>query len=531
MKQNGIRKIIVVLTTILLIASLCAVVTGCDVVQGILDDLGLGDPQDNVTVDSATLTLEVGETTTLTVSQEGVTVEWSSSNEAVATVSQEGVVTAVAEGTATITATAGSASATCTVTVTKPQDSVRINPSSLSLTVGEKDSLGVVHSAGTVVWTSSNTAVATVAQDGVVTAVGAGTATITATLGTASDTCDVKVWNVGEEPNEELSIHFLELGNKYTGDCTLIKIGDTEVLIDAGSRNGSAATIVPYVQQYCTDGKLEYVIATHAHQDHIAGFVGTKAAPGVFDSFDVGTIIEFAQTNATSQVYKDYCAERDEAVARGAQCFTAQECWYETEEGAQKTYTLAPGVTMDILYNYYYDNKSSDENNYSVCVLLTQGSNHYLFTGDLEASGEEYLVEYNRLPKVQLFKGGHHGSYTANTPTLLSVIQPEIVCVCCCCGSPEYTDDFANMFPSQTFVDNVMIYTDRIYVTTLVDWNDDLDTPFGYQSMNGNIVVTSTGGEVTVNCSNNNIIFSETEWFKTHRRKPADAVDSSNKNT
>ncbi|MBQ7770355.1 MAG: MBL fold metallo-hydrolase, partial [Clostridia bacterium] len=73
---------------------------------------------------------------------------------------------------------------------------------------------------------------------------------------------------------EELSIHFLELGNKYTGDCTLIKVGDTEVLIDAGSRKGSAETIVPYVQQYCTDGVLEYVIATHAHQDHIAGFVG-----------------------------------------------------------------------------------------------------------------------------------------------------------------------------------------------------------------------------------------------------------------
>ena len=84
---------------------------------------------------------------------------------------------------------------------------------------------------------------------------------------------------------DELSIHFLEVGNKYTGDCTLIKSGDTEILIDAGSRQGSAATIVPYIQQYCTDGVLEYVIATHAHQDHIAGFVGTKAAPGIFESF------------------------------------------------------------------------------------------------------------------------------------------------------------------------------------------------------------------------------------------------------
>ncbi|MBR2070860.1 MAG: hypothetical protein IJ981_05465, partial [Clostridia bacterium] len=64
---------------------------------------------------------------------------------------------------------------------------------------------------------------------------------------------------------EELQIHFLELGNKYTGDCTLIKVGDTEVLIDAGSRKNSAVAIKEYVDKFCTDGVLEYVIATHAH--------------------------------------------------------------------------------------------------------------------------------------------------------------------------------------------------------------------------------------------------------------------------
>ena len=72
---------------------------------------------------------------------------------------------------------------------------------------------------------------------------------------------------------DELSIHFPMLGNKNSGDCTLIKTGNTEVLIDAGSTRGSAATIVPYIKQYCTDGVLEYVIATHAHEDHIAAFV------------------------------------------------------------------------------------------------------------------------------------------------------------------------------------------------------------------------------------------------------------------
>jgi hypothetical protein len=49
---------------------------------------------------------------------------------------------------------------------------------------------------------------------------------------------------------DELSIHFLELGNGNTGDCTLIDIGDTEILIDAGSRKGSAKTIRKYIDQY-----------------------------------------------------------------------------------------------------------------------------------------------------------------------------------------------------------------------------------------------------------------------------------------
>ena len=312
----------------------------------------------------------------------------------------------------------------------------------------------------------------------------------------------------------ELSIHFLELGNKYTGDCTLIKLGNIEVLIDAGSRTSSSATIVPYIQQYCTDGKLEYVIATHAHQDHIAGFVGSNRNPGVFDSFEIGTIIEFALTNATSTVYANYCSERDEAVQNGATKYTALQC-YNNAGGASRSYTLGEGVTMEILYNYYYEHESSDENNYSVCMLLTQGTNHYLFTGDLEKEGEEKLVQNNNLPHVQLFKGGHHGSYTANTTTLMKVIQPEMVCVCCCCGSTEYTSTDANTFPSQAFFDHVLPYTQRIYVTTLCT-----DYEAGnYESLNGNIVVTSFGSDLKVTCSASAAPVTETAWFREHRTK------------
>ncbi len=316
----------------------------------------------------------------------------------------------------------------------------------------------------------------------------------------------------------ELSIHFPMLGNANTGDCTLIKTGDVEVLIDAGSKRNSASTVVEYINDYCTDGVLEYVIATHAHEDHIAAFVGSSSSlkDGVLENFEVGTIIDYPQKKTTSQISKDYEALRDGLVKnKGTKHYTALECYNEVGE-AKRTYTLGEGIEMHILYQKYYEQSSSDENEFSVCMLLTEGQNNYLFTGDLEASGEKSLVESNNLPKCKLFKGGHHGSPTSSSAELLAVIQPEIVCVCCCCGNDvEYNYSVENMFPSQAFVDRVGKYTSQIYVTTLYDKATKTGVP-----MNGNIVVTAKNGAVSVNCSNNNTIFKETEWFKQYRVWP-----------
>ena len=100
---------------------------------------------------------------------------------------------------------------------------------------------------------------------------------------------------------------------------------------------------------------------------------------------------------------------------------------------------------------------------------------------------------------------------------MLEVIQPEIVCVCCCCGSTEYTPDIANVFPTQAFCDRVTKYTKLIYVTTMYS-----ETAEGnFESLNGNIVVSSNGGEVKVTCSGSSEPFTESEWYKTYRQKAA----------
>ncbi len=323
--------------------------------------------------------------------------------------------------------------------------------------------------------------------------------------------------------DKDLSFHFLELGNNYTGDSTYIKAGDVDILIDAGSRQDSADAIGNYIDTYCTDGKLEYVIATHAHQDHIAGFTNTKSRAGVFKRYECGVIIDFALTNATSAVYTNYVAARDEEVAAGAKHYTAMDCAAE-RNGAQKTYVLGEGMSMTILYQRFYEETSGDENNYSVCVLFNHGDNYYLLTGDLEKEGEASLVENNALPEVKLFKAGHHGSYTASTDALLSVIKPQIVCVCCCAGAVEYTQNAENTFPSQAFIDRVAPYTTQVYVTTVgsVEYSTEKGkyVDVGFASMNGNITVLSSNGAVTVTCSNGNTLLKDTEWFQNNRTRP-----------
>ena len=149
--------------------------------------------------------------------------------------------------------------------------------------------------------------------------------------------------------------------------------------------------------------------------------------------------------------------------------------------------------------------------------MINQGDNHFLFTGDLEESGEEKLVELNKLPQVTLYKAGHHGSKTSSNEVLLAAIQPQIVCVCCCAGSSEYTDNNSNQFPTQAFIDRIAPYTELVYVTTLcTDYENNQ-----YVSMNGNITVTSNATGVYVDCSNVNTILKEWDWFKANRTCPA----------
>ncbi len=163
-------------------------------------------PVESVSLDRETLNLTEGETATLkaTVTPDDATdktVKWSSSDKSIATVSSSGKVTAVKAGTATITAKAGDKTATCTVTVAAKViavTKVALDKTTLSLTEGDTATLTATVSPTnatnkTVTWTSSDKSIATVDSNGKVTAVKAGTATITAKAGDKTATCTVTV--------------------------------------------------------------------------------------------------------------------------------------------------------------------------------------------------------------------------------------------------------------------------------------------------------------------------------------------------
>ncbi len=133
------------------------------------------------------------------------TITWSTSNAAVASVTQTGLMTAVGPGAANITATAEGKSGVSTVSVSQaPVASIVVTPSPLSMSVGQTtqltaalaDSAGNVLSGRTVTWSSSNTGVATVSAQGLLTAVAAGTTTITAASEGKSGTDAVTISNV-----------------------------------------------------------------------------------------------------------------------------------------------------------------------------------------------------------------------------------------------------------------------------------------------------------------------------------------------
>ncbi len=218
-------------------------------------------PVTSVTLNQSVYTLAIGASYTLipTVLPANATdrqVKWSSSNEKTVTVSDRGVIQAIAEGTSTIKAEAGGKSATCAVTVEKTivaVTEVTLDRTSLTLKVNETFTLSATVAPENatdkaVKWTTSDSGVVRV-SNGTVTAVGEGTAKITAAAGGKSASCTVTVKNAEPEfiPVDSVTLNResleLKVDETFTLTALIAPSDATETEIIWNSDNTSVATV------------------------------------------------------------------------------------------------------------------------------------------------------------------------------------------------------------------------------------------------------------------------------------------------
>ena len=177
------------------------------------------------------------------------TVQWTSSDNAVATVDQDGTVTATGGGKATISATSGGVSASCSVDVYVPVTSISLSANLISLAKG---SFAVLTATvfpedamdKTVQWSSDNPSVATVDQNGKVTAVDVGKAKITASAGGFSATCSIICISipVSSVVLDKTSLS-LAKGSSETLKATVLPSDATDQEVKWSSDNPSVATV------------------------------------------------------------------------------------------------------------------------------------------------------------------------------------------------------------------------------------------------------------------------------------------------
>lgn len=251
---------------------------------------------------------------------------------------------------------------------------------------------------------------------------------------------------------ENLKLHFIDVGQ---GDSIFIEIpGNKKILVDGGDRaDRIAAEIINYLKDQGVK-KLDYIISTHPHADHIGGL------EDIIDCFEVGTVLDSGKIH-TSKTYENYLIKIDQKNIN----FDTPRQGDELEIGNSKITFLHPDQQID---NY-------DLNNSSLVFVLNFGNQNFLFTGDIEKKVELELLEENPDLKVNLIKVPHHGSRSSSFSGWLENLSPEIAVI-------QVGADNHYGHPAAEVIELYQAQAAEIY-------RNDL---------NGNIVVTADGNNYAV---------------------------------
>ena len=207
-----------------------------------------------------------------------------------------------------------------------------------------------------------------------------------------------------------LRVHFIDVGQ---GDSILIQAGEHAMLVDAGT-NESGGTVTDYLHSLNLT-KLDYLIGTHPHEDHIGGL------DDVILSFAIGTVImpDVSHTTRTYEDVLDALLEKNltvsspqpgEAFSLGDASFTILSPSAEIAAEAQEV---------------------GDLNNLSVGIRLVYGSTAFVLCGDAESVSEEAMVQSGLPLKADVLKAGHHGSSTSTCGSFLDAVDPDYAVISC----------------------------------------------------------------------------------------------------
>ena len=192
-------------------------------------------------------------------------------------------------------------------------------------------------------------------------------------------------------------VHFIDVGQ---ADAILIVSGGAAVLIDAGT-NSAGQSVLDYIKAQGVS-KIDFLIGTHPHEDHIGGL------DTIINGLDIGQVI-MPRHSSNTQTYEDVLtAVKNKGLkihaAQAGGSFAAGECNFTI---------LAP------------DGDYSNTNNYSVVLRMSVGSVSMLFTGDAEIQSEERMLKEGLTLKSDLLKIAHHGSDTSTSPEFLEAVSPD----------------------------------------------------------------------------------------------------------
>ena len=192
-------------------------------------------------------------------------------------------------------------------------------------------------------------------------------------------------------------VHYIDVGQ---GDCSLILCDGEAMLIDGGESSESSK-VYAYLKAHGVD-HLEYMVATHAHSDHIGGLSGALNYASVGTAFC--PVTEYDSKTFSSMV--KYLGNQGIGI---------------TVPSAGDTFMLGSATVQVLGPQKEYD----DPNDTSIVLKVIYGETSFLFTGDAERTAEADMIDAGYDLSSTVLKVGHHGSDTSTSYPFLREIMPE----------------------------------------------------------------------------------------------------------